>query len=149
MSPGRKQQTFRMLLIDHVEAMNRQPLGGHGLKAEEIRRQHSWARLTFGPTQRVRGIIAHIRKELDELIEAHEARLKARTADGPARSAAQAAELEEWADLLILVLDGSGRAGFEPEMLIAAYRAKLEVNRSRTWPDWRKTDPELPVEHIR
>lgn len=75
-------------------------------------------------------MIAHIRKELEEL-------------------EADPYDLEEWIDVVLLACDGAWRHGHEPEAIAAALRAKLQKNKSRQWPDWRTTPEDEPIEHVR
>ena len=64
---------------------------------------------------------------------------------------AQAApgDIVEYADCFLLVLDATRRAGFALEDLMRAALAKTERNKLRDWPDWRSSDPETPLEHVR
>ena len=75
-------------------------------------------------------MLAHIRKELAEI-------------------EADPTDATEWADLIILALDGAARAGIGPESMIEAILAKHERNKSRTWPDWRGRSEDDPIEHVR
>ena len=95
-----------------------------------IEQQRDWSTRAFGPGDRAAGIVAHARKELDEI-------------------AAEPGDLTEWIDLMILAIDGAWRAGHEPAAIIAAYHAKCAANRARRWPDWRDSDASQPIEHIR
>ncbi len=112
---------------------------------QHLLRQMAWSHATFGPGQRMDGVIDHIRKELIEVIES----------DGAA---------DEWVDVVILALDGLTRklAFIETENYIerrdpegvaakACERIKLKQrrNESRTWPDWRTADPGKAIEHIK
>jgi hypothetical protein len=104
-----------------------------------IRRQMAFSRATFGPGERRKGVIDHIRKELDE-IEA---------GDG---------DPKEWVDVVILALDGLWRSlhfgknvswpnvpGTADYLIIG----KQSRNEQREWPDWRTADPEKAIEHVR
>lgn len=66
------------------------PACGLGI-AEYMTHASTWSFRTFGPGQRTRGVVAHIRKEIEEI------------EDAPA-------DISEWADLTILALDGCWRA---------------------------------------
>lgn len=93
------------------------------------RTQSEWSQATFG-TDAERGPIGalkHLKKECDECL-------------------AKPDDREEYADLLILVLDASRRAGIKPMQLIELAQAKIEVNKKRQWP---KPTSDEPVEHIR
>jgi hypothetical protein len=72
----------------------------------------------------------HIRKELVEI-------------------EADRGDVIEWADLLMLVVDGAFRSGHEPQTLIDAFGSKLTINEGRTWPDWRTVDTQEAIEHVR
>lgn len=52
----------------------------------------------------------------------------------------------ELADILLLLLDASRRAGVKPMQLIEAAQAKMLVNRQRRWNQASSTEP---VEHVR
>lgn len=84
----------------------------------------------FGPGNRSKGVVDHIRKELVEI-------------------EAQPYDLEEWIDVIILAMDGSWRAGYEPEQIVQALSDKFEKNKLRVWPDWRTADPDKAIEHVR
>lgn len=98
------------------------------IDATHLERQRRWSESTFGPGVRL-GVLDHIRKELDEVAE-------------------DPTDLEEWADVVILGLDGAWRAGHEPQAIIDAVRAKQAKNEHRTWPDWRTADPDFAIEHV-
>lgn len=99
------------------------------IDARHLYRQRDWSRRTFGPGLRVGGIVEHIRKELQEI-------------------EANPGDVEEWADVVILALDGAWRAGWEPQQIIDAVRAKQAKNEARTWPDWREFGQDEAIEHI-
>lgn len=113
-----------------------------------IARQCATSRLSFGPMERRRGVIDHIRKELVEIEEA----------------ATQEEVVKEWTDVAILGMDGLLRAsrellrqkyGKEPtnndvaEFAISQYVAKLDKNELRDWPDWRGKSEDVAIEHVR
>jgi len=95
-----------------------------------IHRQQKWSERTFGPGERAKGVIAHIRKELAEV-------------------EAAPTDLEEWVDIILLAIDGAWRAGHEPEAIATGILLKQYRNESRDWPDWRTADPNGPIEHKR
>lgn len=101
-----------------------------GIDVAHLERQRAWSRATFGPGERTVGVIDHIRKELNEILEHPE-------------------DITEWADLLILAFDGAWRVGFEPADIISAVKEKQAVNELREWPDWRTAEPGKAIEHIR
>ena len=92
--------------------------------------QHEFSLRTFGPGARAKGVVAHIRKELEEV-------------------EAAPGDLAEWVDVMILAADGAMRAGHDPAALLAGYRAKLARNFARKWPDWRTLPADAPIEHDR
>jgi len=93
-------------------------------------RQREFSRKTFGPGTRTKGVIDHIRKELNEIEADHQ-------------------DVCEWVDVIILAFDGAWRAGWEPRDIIQAIVAKQTKNESRTWPDWRTASPDHAIEHVR
>lgn len=95
-----------------------------------LQTQMEWSEATFGPGARLDGLLAHIRKELDEI-------------------AADPTDVTEWIDVVILALDGAWRSGHTPEQVVAALQDKYRINREREWPDWRTAEPGMPVEHVR
>ena len=100
------------------------------LDAALLERQRDFSLRTFGPGARTAGVLAHIHKELVEVER-------------------DPADASEWADVMILAVDGAMRAGHAPADVLAAYRAKLERNFARTWPDWRTMPADAPIEHVR
>ena len=108
--------------------------------AQHLVRQMTNSLKNFGPDRRTNGIIDHIRKETQEVLDD----------DGDAR---------EWVDLVILSLDGLTRqlrynlpdlnevmlAQVAVEMIVN----KQTVNEGRVWPDWRTADPDKAIEHDR
>ena len=95
-----------------------------------IARQREWSLRTFGPGDRRKGIIDHIRKELLEIEQS----------DG---------DLSEWIDVLMLALDGCWRSGVEPQDVVAALVMKQIKNEQRKWPDWREMPCDKAIEHVR
>lgn len=95
-----------------------------------VRAQIAFSYETFGPGTRFRGVLAHIRKELREVEKA------------------KGLDVEEWADVIILAVDGAWRSGHPPEAIATALRNKLAKNAGRVWPDWRTAGPG-PIEHVR
>lgn len=103
----------------------------YDINAEDIEEQRIWSEATFGPGDGFRpGLIDHIRKELVEI-------------------EANPTDLMEWIDLIILALDGAWRVGHSSRDIIAAYHAKMQINRERRWPDWRTAPAGKAIEHIR
>lgn len=100
------------------------------IDAAHLERQREWSERTFGPGNRTQGVLDHIRKELTEI-------------------EADPLDLSEWVDVLILAFDGAWRAGWQPQEIIDAIRAKQTKNEGRSWPDWRTAPPDTAIEHIR
>lgn len=92
--------------------------------------QRDWSLATFGPGRRTDGLLNHIRKELAEI-------------------EAAPLDLDEWADVIILALDGAWRAGHSPAAILRAITGKQAANRARRWPDWRTLTEDDPIEHVR
>lgn len=95
-----------------------------------IEDQADWSRKTFG-SDAERGPIGALRHLSKEALEA---------AENPT-------DRSEYADCLLLILDAARRAGIKPLDLIHEAKAKMKINKSRTWPKPESTDS--PVEHIR
>lgn len=107
-----------------------------------LMRQMAFSHATFGPGTRVNGVVDHIRKELDEVLES----------DGDPR---------EWVDVVILALDGltraiafdDGRRTRQPGNAARAASTMIEEkqsrNEARAWPDWRTADQGKAIEHIK
>ena len=100
------------------------------IDAAHLAHQREWSGRTFGPGSRTLGVIDHIRKELDEI-------------------EADPADLGEWVDVIILGFDGAWRAGWQPQEVIDAIKAKQARNEARTWPDWRDLPDDQAIEHDR
>jgi hypothetical protein len=100
------------------------------ISAEDIQQQREWAVKTFGDGKRLQGNLKHIRKELREIEENPE-------------------DIVEWVDVVILAFDGAMRYGFTPEQIIETYKSKMAINYARSWPDWRLSDENVPIEHVR
>lgn len=90
----------------------------------------AWSLDTFGPGDRLAGVLDHMAKEIEE-----------------ARANPQ--DVSEWADLAILAFDGAQRQGISGQEFIDAFRAKFAKNRSRVWPDWRTAPEGKAIEHDR
>lgn len=100
--------------------------------------QAQWSVATFGPGNRTKGVIDHIKKELVEVEEAHH-RAGATVTD----------ELSEWVDVITLAFDGARRAGFTVDQIIEQLIDTQKRNFARKWPDWRTVDPDKAIEHDR
>lgn len=95
-----------------------------------LRRQKLFSARAFGPGDRAKGIVDHIRKELIEVEEAP-------------------GDLKEWIDVVTLALDGAWRAGYSPEQICGQLDRTLTRNENREWPDWRTMPPDKAIEHVR
>lgn len=93
-------------------------------------RQRSFSEKTFGPGARTKGVLDHLRKELQEIEKKPQ-------------------DLSEWIDVVLLALDGAWRAGHSPEEIAKALAAKQKKNEQRKWPDWRTQSPDKAIEHDR
>lgn len=96
---------------------------------EHLKKQKEWSENTFGPGERTEGVIDHIHKELDEILN-------------------DPKDLEEWIDVAILAFDGAWRAGYDPVQIVCALINKQNKNENRKWPDWRTAEPGKAIEHI-
>ena len=99
------------------------------IDAAQLEYQRQWSQETFGPHIREEAIVAHIREELEEVLEDPE-------------------DLTEWVDVILLAFDGAMRTGWEPQEVIDGIFAKQAVNETRVWPDWRDFDPSEAIGHI-
>ncbi len=109
-------------------------------------KQQAFSDKTFGPGMRTQGISDHIKKELGEVANAPD-------------------DIEEWIDLVLLSLDGAWRCfekssefdGLSPEkrrkavatIICNTLEWKQANNENRDWPDYRKSDPNKAIEHVR
>ncbi len=97
---------------------------------DHLERQRTFSICTFGPGDRLNGVMEHIRQELLEI-------------------EAAPSDIMEWADLILLAFDGAWRQGFEPEDICAAIATKQAINERRNWPDWQTADPNKPIKHVK
>lgn len=109
---------------------------------QHLIRQMAFSHATFGPGERTKGVIDHIRKELIEVEQS----------EGSA---------DEWVDVAILALDGlTRRLAFvgqgeraDPsrvaKMACAMIVGKQTRNEARNWPDWRGQSADKAIEHVR
>lgn len=95
-----------------------------------LKRQQAFSLRTFGPGARTAGVCDHIRKELKEI-------------------EAEPSDLEEWVDVILLAMDGAWRAGGSPSDIAVMIAAKQSKNEARSWPDWRLSDPNKAIEHVK
>jgi hypothetical protein len=113
-----------------------------------LARQRIWSAQTFGPSDRTKGVVDHIRKELHEIVAA-KASVDLAEASGHDSTPHRVALTGEWIDVVILALDGAWRSGATPDQIIEALVAKQAKNETRTWPDWRTMSEDKAIEHDR
>lgn len=83
-----------------------------------LRNRHAWwSTRTFGPDDEIGpvGPMKHLMKEAQEAVDA---------VNDPV----------EYADCLLLLLDGIRRAGLTLEQVVASAHEKMKINELRTWP---------------
>lgn len=97
---------------------------------KHLHRQREFSEKTFGPGNRAKGVVAHIRKELVEIEQDPQ-------------------DLEEWIDVVLLALDGAWRTGASPEAIAAKLYFKQGKNERREWPDWRTMSLDEPIQHVK
>lgn len=110
---------------------------------QHLHRQAVFSKTTFGPGARTEGVLDHISKEIEEVKTA----------------SAGEERIYEWVDIVILGLDGLLRdiANTYPgcdykvvaEIAVDFIKDKQLKNEMRDWPDWRKSDPNKAIEHVR
>jgi phosphoribosyl-ATP pyrophosphohydrolase len=79
-----------------------------------------WSRVTFGEERGPDGPLNHLRREIDEVIEA--------VAEGRRLDA-----IEEYADCYLLLLDSLSRYGVTIAEVAQEAERKLEKNKARKW----------------
>ncbi|ECD7354853.1 DUF550 domain-containing protein, partial [Salmonella enterica subsp. enterica] len=91
-----------------------------------IRREHAeWSDATFGDIGPV-GPLKHLSKEALE-------------------AAADPSDPLEWADMQFLLWDAQRRMGISDEFITRAMIEKLEINKSRQWPEPKEGEPRLHI----
>ncbi len=98
-----------------------------------LRRHVEWSHAMFGTPADGRGPkgpLDHLKKETKEITE-------------------DPYDLEEWIDAIILSIDGFLRAGGKLTMVLPLLLRKQVKNAGRDWPDWKMTDPDKAIEHVR
>jgi len=98
-----------------------------------LKTQRQFSHTTFGPGNRTRGIVDHIRKELREIETATDS----------------FEQMKEFTDVVILALDAMWRLGYTPEEIATAIWTKQHKNTKRRWPDWRNVPSDEAIEHDR
>lgn len=107
---------------------------------QHLTRQIAFSRGTFGPGERMAGVVDHIGKEVREVV-------------------ASGGDPAEWTDIVILALDGLTRsiAARNPLMpfdevaraAVAHIADKQGINELRDWPDWRQAPADAAIEHVK
>lgn len=93
---------------------------------DQVRREHAeWSQATFGNVGPI-GPLKHLSKEALE-------------------TAAEPADLSEWADMQFLLWDAQRRAGITDEQITQAMIEKLAVNKQREWPEPKDGEPRLHI----
>ncbi|HGB3608308.1 TPA: dATP/dGTP pyrophosphohydrolase domain-containing protein [Salmonella enterica subsp. enterica serovar Eastbourne] len=93
---------------------------------ERIRREHAeWSDKTFGDVGPV-GPLKHLSKEALE-------------------AAADPSDPLEWADMQFLLWDAQRRMGISDEFITRAMIEKLEINKTRQWPEPKDGEPQLHI----
>lgn len=93
---------------------------------ERIRREHAeWSDATFGDVGPI-GPLKHLSKEAME-------------------AAADPSDPLEWADMQFLLWDAQRRMGISDEFITRAMIEKLEINKSRQWPEPKDGEPRLHI----
>lgn len=108
-----------------------------------------WSDKTFGEGQRNPEIVHHLKKEVDELIEAiNKAHgLGGDQSVGVGEYGRQLKNTRtEYADCMMLLLDSALHFGISAKELLSLTREKLEVNKARKWG---KPDENGVVEHVK
>jgi len=94
--------------------------------------QSAWSAQTFGRAS-VRGPVGPLKHLAREAMEA---------AENPA-------DIAEYADCVLLMIDAVRRSGFTAEQVVDAAAEKLQANKLRTWPAPTDMAANEPVEHVR
>lgn len=109
-------------LQERRQADNQEPAP----ERERIRREHAeWSDKTFGDVGPV-GPLKHLSKEALE-------------------AAADPSDPLEWADMQFLLWDAQRRMGISDEFITRAMIEKLEINKSRQWPEPKDGEPRLHI----
>lgn len=114
--------------IDEFKAMlqGSQPVSNRDELREQVRREHAeWSDATFGDVGPI-GPLKHLSKEALE-------------------AAADPSDPLEWADMQFLLWDAQRRMGISDEFITRAMIEKLEINKSRQWPEPKDGEPRLHI----
>lgn len=103
-----------------------QPVSDRDELREQVRSEHAeWSDTTFGDVGPV-GPLKHLSKEALE-------------------AAADPSDPLEWADMQFLLWDAQRRMGLSDEFITRAMIEKLEINKSRQWPEPKDGEPRLHI----
>lgn len=103
-----------------------QPVSNRDELREQVRREHAeWSDKTFGDVGPV-GPLKHLSKEALE-------------------ASADPSDPLEWADMQFLLWDAQRRMGISDEFITRAMIEKLEINKSRQWPEPKDGEPRLHI----
>lgn len=103
-----------------------QPVSDRDELREQVRSEHAeWSDATFGDVGPV-GPLKHLSKEALE-------------------AAADPSDPLEWADMQFLLWDAQRRMGISDEFITRAMIEKLEINKSRQWPEPKDGEPRLHI----
>lgn len=109
-------------LQERRQADNQEPAP----ERERIRREHAeWSDATFGDVGPI-GPLKHLSKEALE-------------------AAADPSDPLEWADMQFLLWDAQRRMGISDEFITRAMIEKLEINKTRQWPEPKDGEPRLHI----
>jgi len=103
----------------------------------------SWSTETFGNKQRNPAILYHLKKEVEELIEALEEPISVEFAEYQKQ---RRRAVLEYADCFILLLDSADKFHLTANQILSACIEKLEINKARTWGE---PDANGVIEHIK
>ena len=113
------------LTAELAASESRTSLVGH------LEEQFDWQRETFGDRQRIDGVLDHIQKEITELAES------------------DPKDPMEIIDLIFLLSQMLAYLGYTARGMATLWIEKLQINKKRTWPDWRTAPPNKAIEHVR
>lgn len=125
---------FRVVLdlLDEIDELQErrkadsQPVSNRDELREQVRREHAeWSDKTFGDVGPV-GPLKHLSKEALE-------------------ASADPSDPLEWADMQFLLWDAQRRMGISDEFITRAMIEKLEINKSRQWPEPKDGEPRLHI----
>lgn len=128
--PITDQKDFAMVrMYDDIAVQVIPNSGVFTISPEFIDNKFKWSLETFGDGQRTQAVCSHLREEVDE-------------------AQAEPTDASEWADIILLAMDGASRAGISGQELITAIHEKQDKNLTRKWPDWREVDETTHIKHI-